>query len=83
MDIKKISNTQNAALFLAERITTALEELSDELAIPVSILIEDLVPHQPFLVAKMWTEDDGLFISVAEKTQQAVDIHSEAKPTIH
>ena len=83
MKIKDITNTQNAALYLADKITTTLEELSVELEVPVSILMEDLVPHQPFLVAKMWTEDEGLFNSMREKTQQAVEIHSEATWTIH
>ena len=55
MKIKNVTNTQNAALYLADKITTTLEELSAELDVPVSILIEDLVPHQPFLVAKLWT----------------------------
>ena len=83
MKIKDITNTQNGALYLADKITTTLEELSVELEVPVSILMEDLVPHQPFLVAKMWTEDQGLFNSMMEKTQEAVEIHSEANPTIH
>jgi hypothetical protein len=83
MKIKDITNTQNAALYLADKITATLEELSVELEVPVSILREDLVPHQPFLVAKMWTEDQGLFNSMMEKTQEAVEIHSEANPTIH
>ena len=83
MKIKDITNTQNAALYLADKITTTLEELSVELEVPVSILMEDLVPHQPFLVAKMWTEDDGLFNSMKEKTQEGVEIHSEANPTSH
>lgn len=83
MKIKDITNTQNAALYLADKITATLEELSVELEVPVSILMEDLVPHQPFLVAKMWTEDQGLFNSMMEKTQEAVEIHSEANPTIH
>ena len=83
MKIKNITNTQNAAIYLADKITTILEELSVELDIPVSILMEDLVPHQPFLIAKMWTEDDGLFNSMKERTIEAVEIHSEANPTIH
>ena len=83
MKIKNVTNTQNAALYLADKITTTLEELSAELDVPVSILMEDLVPHQPFLVAKLWTEDDGLFNSMKEKTKEAVKIHSEANPTIH
>ena len=83
MKIKDITNTQNGALYLADKITATLEELSVELEVPVPILMEDLVPHQPFLVAKMWTEDQGLFNSMKEKTQEAVEIHSEANPTIH
>ena len=67
MKIKNITNTQNAAIYLADKITMVLEELSVELDIPVSILMEDLVPHQPFLIAKMWTEDDGLFNSMKER----------------
>ncbi len=83
MKIKDITNTQNAAIYLADKITTILEELSVELEVPVSILMEDLVPHQPFLVAKMWTGDDGLFNSMKERIIEAVEIHSEANPTIH
>ena len=83
MKIKNITNTQNAAIYLADKITTILEELSVELDIPVSILMEDLVPHQPFLIAKMWTEDGGLFNSMKERTIKAVEIHSEANPAIH
>ena len=83
MKIKYITNTQNAALYLADKITTTLEELSVELQVPVSILMEDLVPNQPFLVAKMWMEDQALFNSMKEKTQEAVEIHSEANPTSH
>ena len=83
MKIKDITNTQNAALYLADKITTTLEELSVELEVPVSILMEDLVPNHPFLVAKMWMEDQALFNSMKEKTQEAVEIHSKANPTIH
>ena len=83
MKIKYITNTQNAALYLADKITTTLEELSVELEVPVSIFMEDLVPNQPFLVAKMWMEDQALFNSMKEKTQEAVEIHSEKNLTIH
>lgn len=85
MSDNELTDKQYAALQLADVITSALEDISEELEVPVSILIEDLVPHQPFLVAKMWTDDEGLLISVSEKTKEAVITHSElsSKTTIH
>ena len=72
MSDNELTDKQYAALQLADVITSTLEDISNELEVPVSILIEDLVPHQPFLVAKLWTDNEGLLMSVSEKTKEAM-----------
>ena len=72
MSDNELTDKQYAALQLADVITSTLEDISNELEVPVSILIEDLGPHQPFLVAKLWTDNEGLLMSVSEKTKEAM-----------
>ena len=80
MNDDELTDKELAAFQLADIITATLKDISEKLELPVSILIEDLVPHQPFLVAKMWTDDEGLLNSVSEKTKEAVFLHSEPSP---
>ena len=80
MTKKPLTEIQTAALRLAKVSTAELLEIGEDLEVPVSILIEDLVPHQPFLVAKMWTDDEGLLNSVSKKTKEAVFLHLEPSP---
>ena len=83
MTNKPLTEIQTAALRLAKVITAELLEIGEDLEVPVSILIEDLVPHQPFIVAQLWTEDRGLYKSVTEKAREVVLMHTEPKPTLN
>ena len=83
MTKKPLTEIQTAALRLAKAITVELQEIGEDLEVPVSILIEDLVPHQPFIVAQMWTEDRGLYKSVTEKTREVVLMHTKPQPILH
>lgn len=85
MSDNNLTDKEFAAFQLADVITSTLRDISEKLEIPVSILIGDLVPHQPFLVAKMWTDDEGLLLSVSEKTKEAIFLHLQADftSTIH
>ena len=83
MTNKPLTEIQTAALRLAKVITAELLEIGEDLEVPVSILIEDLVPHQPFIVAQMWTEDRGLYKSVTEKTRKVVSMHTKPQATLH
>jgi len=71
------------AIYLADVITTTLEDIADKLEVPVEQLAEDLVPHQPFLVAKMCSDDDKFLNSIVEKTNEAGLIHLQPCTTIH
>ena len=79
-----LTANQYAAFQLADVIISTLADISKELEVPVSILIEDLVLHQPFLVAKLWTDNEGLLLSVSEK-KEAMFSHLEpiSSSTIH
>ena len=83
MTKKPLTEIQTAALRLAKAITIELQEIGEDLEVPVSILIEDLVPHQPFIVAQMWTKDRGLYKSVTEKTKEVVLMHTKPQPILH
>ena len=83
MTKKPLTEIQTAALRLAKVITAELLEIGEDLEVPVSILIEDLVPHQPFIVAQLWTEDRGLYKSVTEKTREVVSMHTEPQVNLH
>ena len=74
---------QTAALCLAKAITVELQEIEEDLEVPISIFIEDLVPHRPFIVAQMWTEDRGLYKSVTEKTREVVLMHTKPQAILH
>ena len=83
MTKKPLTEIQTAALRLAKAITIELQEIGEDLEVPVSILIEDLVPHHPFIVAQMWTEDRGLYKSVTEKTREVVSMHTKPQSILH
>ena len=74
---------EKSAIYLAEVITTTLEDIEDKLDVPIEKLVEDLVPHQPFIVAKMHSEDDKFLNCIVEKTNEAGAIHSLPSATIH
>ena len=74
---------EKTAIYIADVITTTLEDIADRMEIPVEQLVEDLIPHQPFLVAKMCSEDDNFLNSIVEKTNEAGAIHLLPSMTIH
>ena len=43
---------EKTAIYIADVITTAIKDVAKKLEVPVEQLVEDLIPHQPFLVAK-------------------------------
>ena len=83
MTKKPLTEIQTAGLRLAAAITAELQEIGEDLDVPVSILIEDLVLQQPFIVAQMWTEERGLYNSVTEKTREVVLMHTKPQPILH
>ena len=74
---------EKVAIQIADIITTTLEDLADKLELPLEQLVEDLIPHQPFLVAKMCSEDDKFLNIIVDKTNEAGLIHLQPSATIH
>ena len=83
MSERKWTDYEMTAIYIADIITTTLEDVSEKWKIPVEKLIEDLIPHQPFLVAKMCSEDDQFLNSIVEKTNEAGIFHLHPGSTIH
>ena len=74
---------EKTAIYIADVIATTIEDVAKKLEVPVEQLVEDLIPHQPFLVAKMCSEDEQFLNSIVEKTKEAGIFHLHPGSTIH